>query len=113
MLKEQLNKCKWFFSKLANNPVWQDYPNEFLPHSNDSNENSQSEENHSNNNYSMSNDSVCSSWDEIDESDYKLVAWVPDFYGRTHVNKMYFNKIIIFILFQTFTHLSYSLSKLQ
>lgn len=47
---------------------------------NESNENSQSDENHSANNYSISNDSVCSSWDEIEESDYKLAAWVPDYY---------------------------------
>ena len=25
-------------------------------------------------------DSFCSSWDEIDESDYKLPNWTPDFY---------------------------------
>ena len=33
-----------------------------------------------NNSYSFSNDSVCSSWDEIDESDYKAASWVPDYY---------------------------------
>jgi hypothetical protein len=85
LLKEQLNKCKWFFSKMANIPVvWQDgtHPSEFMllqHHTNESNENNQSDENHSHN-YSMSNDSMCSSWDEIEESDYKLAAWVPDYY---------------------------------
>jgi hypothetical protein len=34
---------------------------------------------HSNGN-SFTNDSLCSSWDEIDESDYKLASWVPDYY---------------------------------
>lgn len=36
--------------------------------------------------YSFNNDSVCSSWDEINESDYKLTAWVPD-YSVTHCQK--------------------------
>ena len=32
------------------------------------------------NNHSLNNESLCSSWDEIDESDYKLASWVPDYY---------------------------------
>lgn len=38
------------------------------------------DENQSANCYSFGNESVCSSWDEIDESDYKLATWVPDYY---------------------------------
>lgn len=29
MLKEQLNRCKLFFNKLASNPVWQETPSDF------------------------------------------------------------------------------------
>jgi len=78
MLKEQLSRCKMFFNKLAAYPVWQETPPDFV--ANDLLDNTQSDENQSNCCYSLSNESFCSSWDEIEEADYKLAAWVPDYY---------------------------------
>jgi hypothetical protein len=113
LLKDQVNKCKWFFNKLAHNPVWQQqqqqqhhnhnqtdkytsdgdisesFQNQINPdfsnnnnnnNYNNSNPNNGDVANQSGASYSFSNDSVCSSWDEIDESDYKAASWVPDYY---------------------------------
>jgi hypothetical protein len=78
-LKDQVNKYKSFLHTLTSNGVWQNSAGSLLKQSElllaDRN---QSDADHS---FSFSNDSMCSSsWDEIDESDYKTAQWVPDFY---------------------------------
>jgi len=79
-LKEQVNKCKSFLNTLSAKTLWQDGPNLNSFIKNDLADKSLSEENHLTSN-SFSNDSVCSSsWDEIEESDYRLAPWVPDYY---------------------------------
>lgn len=79
ILREQVNKFKWFL-KLASNsvdvPIDLDFNGEFgdLPKSEESFD-AQSPQR-----YPLANDSVCSSWDEVDESECKIIPWVPDYF---------------------------------
>ncbi|CAF1036361.1 unnamed protein product [Brachionus calyciflorus] len=85
MLRDQVNKFKWFLNKLATNSSLHDmsldlqFTHEFADLTNKTDENYLGQ-NPNSQCYSFGNDSVCSSWDEINESDYKLTTWVPDYY---------------------------------
>lgn len=75
-LKQQLEQYRSLLKGLANNVPAMDFPFELaINEPMDKNMN----EDNANQNCSGT-DSFCSSWDEIDESDYKLPTWTPDFY---------------------------------